>query len=106
MLPEGLPRRGPAVNGQAVWGRALRGGRLGRMAPGPDGWQHRAMTPFRDLPPDRQTALRTAYAEAMARQSTTCSLDEKIARFAAWLAPQGISFDAADLPQRRRRAGA
>ncbi len=59
------------------------------------------MTRWRDLPPEKQEALRAAYADEMARQATTCSLDEKIARFAAWLAPQGISFDAEDLPRRR-----
>lgn len=59
------------------------------------------MTPFRTLPPDRQLALREAYAAEMARQATTCSLDEKIARFAAWLAPQGISFTDEDPPRRR-----
>ncbi|MCB2117406.1 MAG: hypothetical protein KDE00_14200 [Rhodobacteraceae bacterium] len=59
------------------------------------------MTPWRDLPLDRQTALQIAYGEEMARQTGTCSLDEKIARFAAWLAPQGISFGAEDLPRRR-----
>lgn len=59
------------------------------------------MTRWRDLPPEKQEALRAAYADEMARQATTCSLDEKIARFAAWLAPQGISFGAEDLPRRR-----
>jgi hypothetical protein len=61
------------------------------------------MTPFRDLPPDRQQNLRDAYAAEMARQTTTCSLDEKIARFAAWLAPQGVSFGPEDLPRRAPR---
>lgn len=59
------------------------------------------MIPFRDLPDARQQALRDAYAEEMARQTTTCSLDHKIARFAAWLAPQGVSFGPEDLPPRR-----
>ncbi|GAA3867392.1 hypothetical protein [Celeribacter arenosi] len=59
------------------------------------------MTPFRDLPREIQTSLRDAYAAEMALQTTTCSLDEKIRRFAAWLAPQGISFEANDLPQKR-----
>ncbi len=59
------------------------------------------MTRWRDLPPEKQEALRAAYADEMARQATTCSLDEKITRFAAWLAPQGISFDVEDLPRRR-----
>ncbi|MBK5947338.1 hypothetical protein CCR83_13015 [Rhodobacter veldkampii DSM 11550] len=59
------------------------------------------LTPFRDLAPDVQARLRDAYADAMARQATTCALDEKITRFAAWLAPQGISFSAEDLPRRK-----
>ena len=60
------------------------------------------MTPWRDLPPERQAQLQTAYAEEMARQTTTCAMDEKIARFATWLAPQGVSFSEEDLPRRRR----
>ena len=62
------------------------------------------MPPVRwsDLPPERQLDLREAYADEMARQATTCSLDEKVARFAAWLAPRGIVFTADDLPARRR----
>jgi hypothetical protein len=59
-------------------------------------------TPFRELTAERQLALREAWAEETARQATTCSLDEKTARFAAWLKPQGISFGAEDLPPRRR----
>ena len=59
------------------------------------------MTRWRDLPSDRQDALRAAYAEDMARQTATCALDEKIARFAAWLAPQGVEFTKEDLPKRR-----
>lgn len=58
------------------------------------------MTPFRDLPPSEQTRLREAYAEEMARQTTTCSMDEKISRFNAWLEPQGISFTEDDLRPR------
>lgn len=60
------------------------------------------MTPFRNLTAERQEALRAAYAEEMARQGGTCEMAEKIARFAAWLAPQGVSFGPEDLPQRRR----
>jgi hypothetical protein len=59
------------------------------------------MIPFRDLTEARQSALREAYAEEMARQTNTCALDQKIARFAAWLAPQGVSFGPDDLPQRK-----
>ena len=60
------------------------------------------MTPWRELPPERQAQLQTAYAEEMARQTNTCAMDEKIARFAAWLAPQGVSFSEEDLPRRKR----
>jgi len=60
------------------------------------------LIPFRTLPPERQLALREAWSDEMARQATTCSLDEKIARFAAWLEPQGISFSGDDLPRRRQ----
>jgi len=59
------------------------------------------LIPFRELPGDRQLALREAYADVMARSETTCSLDEKISRFAAWLEPQGISFTKEDLPGRK-----
>lgn len=62
----------------------------------------RPLTPWSTLPPDRQLALREAYAEEMAKQATTCSLDEKVARFAAWLEPRGVSFGAGDLPGRRK----
>ena len=62
------------------------------------------MIPWRMLPPERQAELQNAYAEEMARQTLTCSLDEKMARFAAWLAPMGIGFSADDLPKRRSRA--
>ena len=58
------------------------------------------LTPFSALSPERQLALREAYAEEMAKQVTTCSLDEKITRFAAWLEPQGIAFGAEDLRRR------
>ncbi|MCR9151105.1 MAG: hypothetical protein NXH83_13095 [Rhodobacteraceae bacterium] len=58
------------------------------------------LTPFSALPPDRQLVLREAYAREMAKRETTCSMDEKIARFAAWLEPQGISFGADDLRRR------
>ena len=59
------------------------------------------MIPWRNLDPVRQAALRDAYAEAMSKQTATCSLDEKVARFAEWLAPQGISFTEDDLPRRK-----
>lgn len=58
--------------------------------------------PWRDLSPERQAELQEAYGRETARQTTTCAMDEKIARFAAWLAPQAISFSEEDLPRRRR----
>ncbi len=60
------------------------------------------MTPFRDLSQEDQTRLRAAYEDEMARQTTTCSMDEKIRRFHAWLAPQGISFTEDDLRPKTR----
>lgn len=60
------------------------------------------MTPFRELPAERQEALRAAYATEMAQRGGTCEMAEKITRFAAWLAPQGVSFGPEDLPQRQR----
>ncbi|NVK46245.1 MAG: hypothetical protein HWE33_08065 [Rhodobacteraceae bacterium] len=59
------------------------------------------MTPFRDLPFEEQTRLRAAYEDEMARQTTTCSMDEKISRFNAWLMPQGVSFTEDDLRPKR-----
>ncbi len=59
------------------------------------------MIPFKTLPPEVQTQLRDAYAKEMETQAKTCSLDEKITRFNAWLAPQGVSFDLDDLPRRK-----
>ena len=59
--------------------------------------QEADMTSFKDLPAETRAKLRAAYEGEMAKQTTTCSLDEKITRFAAWLAPQGVSFDKDDL---------
>ena len=60
------------------------------------------MTRWSELTPERQTDLRASYEIEMARQTLTCSLDEKISRFAAWLAPQGIAFGPEDLVKRAR----
>ncbi|KFE35897.1 hypothetical protein [Thioclava atlantica] len=58
------------------------------------------MIRWKDLSAERQMDLRAAYEIEMAKQSKTCSLDEKVARFAEWLAPQGIAFDFEDLAAR------
>jgi hypothetical protein len=60
------------------------------------------MTPFRELTPVEQARLREAYADEMARQTNTCSMDAKISRFNAWLEPQGISFTEDDLRLQKR----
>ncbi|WP_139327799.1 hypothetical protein [Rhodobacter aestuarii] len=60
------------------------------------------MTRWRGLPKERQVALQIAYAAEMARHTHTCEMHEKITRFAAWLAPQGISFALEDWPTRGR----
>ncbi|MBW6419262.1 hypothetical protein [Celeribacter sp. PS-C1] len=60
------------------------------------------MTPFRDLPSEDQARLRAAYEDEMARQTTTCFMDEKISRFNAWLTPQGVSFSEDDLRPKTR----
>ncbi|SIS77245.1 hypothetical protein [Phaeovulum vinaykumarii] len=61
------------------------------------------LIPFRDLPPARQAELRAAHARAESTAAGTCSMEIKIARFAAFLAPHGVSFTEADLPGRRTR---
>lgn len=58
------------------------------------------MTRWTELSAERQMDLRAAYEIEMARQTNTCSLDEKITRFANWLAPQGIAFGMEDLKAR------
>lgn len=59
------------------------------------------MTRWTELTPERQMDLRAAYEVEMAKQGATCSLDEKVVRFANWLAPQGIAFGMEDLLGRR-----
>lgn len=58
------------------------------------------MRPWSELSRDEQTALRLAYQDEIDRNPLTCSLDEKTARFTAWLAGRGIAFTAADLSRR------
>ncbi|MDK3020340.1 hypothetical protein [Pseudodonghicola flavimaris] len=57
--------------------------------------------PWSGLSAERQLQLREAYGRDPACQTGTCSLDDKIARFADWLAARGIRFGAEDLPGRR-----
>jgi len=62
------------------------------------------LRPWAVLSPDEQLALREAYGRDPANQTGTCSLDEKMARFAAWLAARGVAFGPADLPGRVSRS--
>ena len=62
-----------------------------------------APTPWADLAPERQAALRAAYADDPACLSGTCDLDAKTRAFADWLAARGVAFSAADLRPMRER---
>jgi hypothetical protein len=55
------------------------------------------LTPWRDLPPRRQTALREAYAADPDCLTGTCDLKAKTAHFARWLAARGVAFGPEDL---------
>lgn len=55
------------------------------------------LRPWNGLDADEQTALRSAYQTELDAQPLTCSLDQKMARFAAWLAERGVSFTWDDL---------
>ena len=57
-----------------------------------------SLTPFRSLPEAQQDVLRETWAEEAARDTCGRPIEEKVARFAAWLAPQGIGFTFEDLP--------
>lgn len=59
-----------------------------------------ALVPFRNLPQDRQPALRAAWPADMARPAATV-FDDRSGRLAAWFAPLGPSFTAEVLPRRR-----
>lgn len=49
------------------------------------------------LSPAEQIELRSEYQQDIERQPLTCSLDEKVERFANWLAVRGVSFTGNDL---------
>jgi len=58
--------------------------------------------PWSSLSADEQLALRIAYQDELDRNPLTCSLDEKTARFTAWLAERRVSFSPDDLRPKRR----
>jgi hypothetical protein len=50
------------------------------------------MTTWQTLTPEEQLKLREAYGHYLDTLPPTCDLREKEARFAAWLAEQGIEY--------------
>lgn len=58
------------------------------------------MRNWRDLDSGTQLRLRLDYHKELDLAPRTCSLAEKTARFAAWLAGRGVAFGAEDLGRR------
>lgn len=58
------------------------------------------LTPWADLDADARLALQRDYQTELDKQPTTCSMDEKMARFTAWLEGRGVSFTMEDLKRR------
>ncbi len=56
-----------------------------------------ALRPWRALSAEEQLALRRAYQGEIDKQPLTCSLEEKTARFTAWLNGRGVGFSPADI---------
>ncbi len=57
----------------------------------------KTLKPWSALNKQEQLNLRLAYQEELDNQPRTCSMDEKMQRFVAWLEAQGVSFSQADL---------
>lgn len=60
------------------------------------------MRAWPDLSPDEQLALRLDYQKVLDAEPRTCSMDEKVARFAGWLASQDIRFTTDDISRKTR----
>ncbi|ARE39950.1 hypothetical protein RGUI_1809 [Rhodovulum sp. P5] len=60
------------------------------------------LTPWAHLAPQRQIALREAYAADPLCLTGTCSLEAKTAHFTDWLAARGVAFSASDLHPARK----
>lgn len=58
------------------------------------------LRPWAELSLDERLALQRDYQAELDTQPLTCSLDEKMARFTAWLADRGVSFTMDDLRRR------
>ncbi len=58
------------------------------------------MTPWTNLTPERQLELRMAYQAHLDAQPPTCSMDDKVAAFADWLAARDVSFSLKDVSRK------
>ncbi len=58
------------------------------------------LTPWSRLDTEKRLELRRDYQAELDSQPLTCSLDEKMSRFAEWLAERGVSFTMEDLRRR------
>lgn len=59
------------------------------------------MKTWHDLSSDEQLQLRLDYQAYLDSLPPTCSLDDKVAAFAMWLAERDVSFSAEDLRRKR-----
>lgn len=55
------------------------------------------MVNWTDLDKEAQLRLRLDYQAVLDREPRTCDLDEKTARFTAWLAARGVAFGGENL---------
>jgi hypothetical protein len=61
------------------------------------------MTAWKDLSADQQLQLRLDYQAHLDSLPPTCSLDDKVAAFANWLAERDVAFSYADVSRRTAR---
>lgn len=59
------------------------------------------MTPWSDLTSDEQLQLRLAYQAHLDSLPPSCSLDDKVSAFAAWLAARDVAFSIEDVSPKR-----
>ena len=60
------------------------------------------MRNWSELSPEEQLRLREAYQIVLDTEPRTCNLDQKVSRFAGWLAERDIAFSAADISRKTR----
>lgn len=58
------------------------------------------MKAWKDLSADEQLRLRLDYQAHLDRQPKTCSLDDKVAAFADWLATRDVAFSREDVSRK------